>query len=134
MWCLEVIKKMNTSESESQRPSPDLVDYDGENVVFLPRKMYDSALVGMSYINGYRVAVYDKDKIIDILAKSWLSDPTYGESEDTAYEEALEYYCYNIEGSLGAGYPIYVSRQDLDVFLEEVDDVGERSSGAEEER
>jgi len=126
MWCLEVIKKMNLPESE-------LVDYDGENLIFLPREMYDSALIGMSHVNGYRVVVYDKDKIIDVLAKSWLSDPTYGESEDTAYEEALEYYYFNIEGSLGAGYPIYVSREDLDVFLEEVEDVGEGISSTEEE-
>ena len=44
-----------------------------------------------------------------------------------------EYYYYNIQGSLGAGYPIYVSRQDLDAFLEEVEDVDQGSGGAEKE-
>ena len=104
-----------------------------ENIIFLPRGMYDDALVGLSNVDGTTVAVYDKDKIVDILATTWLKDPTYEGDEDTAYYEALEYYYFNIEGSLGKGYPIYVSRQDLDLFLEDIEDVDKGSGSPKEE-
>ncbi len=123
----------NPSANRNHLPIGEAVGSDSENILFLPREMYDKALVGMCFLEGNRVAVYDKDKVIEILAQSFLSDPNYGESEDTAYEEASEYYYFNIEGSLGAGYPIYVSRQDLDVFLEDVEDVDKGSGDVEKE-
>lgn len=130
MWCLEVIKQMNNPPPK--QPKVDPVESD-ENIIFLPRGMYDDALVGLSNVDGITVAVYDKDKIVAILAEEWLKDPTYEGDEDTAYEEALEYYYFNIEGSLGKGYPIYVSRQDLEVFLEDIEDVDKGSGNPKEE-
>ena len=130
MWCLEVIKQMNNPSPKQPKVAPVGLD---ENIIFLPRDMYDDALVGLSNVDGITVAVYDKDKIVDILAKEWLKDPTYEGDEDTAYHEALEYYYFNIEGSLGKGYPIYVSRQDLDLFLEDIEDVDKGSGSPKEE-
>ena len=56
---------------------------------------FDDALVGLSL---EEVVVYDEDKVIDILMQH----------DEMTWEDAVEHYAYNIRGSMGEGFPIYV--------------------------
>ncbi len=54
---------------------------------------FDDAILGMLG----DVVAYSTKKILNILIKEGMS-----------YEEALEYFDFNIAGSLGEGYPVYI--------------------------
>lgn len=64
---------------------------------------FDDAIIGLgSCFNSYKV-VYDKKKVIDILCK------------DMNYEEAIEYFEFNIVGSyVGDETPVFL--EDLDIL------------------
>lgn len=67
-------------------------------ILLLDEEKFDDAIVGLSYKNSGLVAVYDSYKIIEIL------------NREMSYEEAAEYYTYNIEGSyMGDQTPIYMT-------------------------
>ena len=67
-------------------------------ILLLDEEKFDDAIVGLSYKNSGLVAVYDSYKIIEIL------------NREMSYEEAAEYYTYNIEGSyMGEKTPIYMT-------------------------
>jgi len=67
-------------------------------ILLLDEEKYDEAIVGLVYKSGGMVAVYDSYKIIEILNK------------EMSYDEAAEYYTYNIEGSyMGDQTPIYMT-------------------------
>jgi hypothetical protein len=59
---------------------------------------FDDALIGTGRrINGSLIAVYDREKCIDIL------------SRDMSPEEAEEYFSFNVEGAwVGEGTPIFI--------------------------
>jgi hypothetical protein len=61
-----------------------------------PFSYYDVAIVGYE-ANKDRL-IYDEDKIIDILITR----------EQMSIEDAIEYYEFNINGSQGENYPIYI--------------------------
>lgn len=61
-----------------------------------PSSYYDNAIVGYD-ANRDRL-IYDEDKIIDTLITK----------EEMSIEDAIEYYEFNINGSQGANYPIYI--------------------------
>ena len=65
---------------------------------------FDEAIIGMAErINLGPVVAYSTNKIIDILM----------ERDNKDYEEALEYYNYNIVGSwLGENTPIFITTND----------------------
>ncbi len=64
-----------------------------------PAEYFDSAILGLTRnVKSEVVVVYDKDLIIDNLTK------------DMSYEEAEEYFEYNIAGSyMGEKTPLYVT-------------------------
>lgn len=94
---------------------------DEENNVLLlePRTMYDAHLLGLTDLDGQLVAVYSREGVIDALVEEFsreLENKT-DEVMDNIYLEALDYYDYNIQGSVGKGYPIYVSTEALGDLL-----------------
>jgi hypothetical protein len=67
-------------------------------ILLLDEEKFDEAIVGLIYKNTGLVAVYDSYKIIEILNK------------EMSYQEAAEYYEYNIEGAyMGDKTPVYMT-------------------------
>ena len=61
-----------------------------------PREFYDIAILG--YDPSRDRFIYDEDRVIDILITK----------EEMSIEDAIEYYEFNINGSQGANFPIYI--------------------------
>tara|TARA_R100000008_G_scaffold86821_1_gene81857 strand:- start:887 stop:1144 length:258 start_codon:yes stop_codon:yes gene_type:complete len=61
-----------------------------------PREIYDEAIIG--YDPQADRLIYNEDKVIDILITK----------EEMSTADAIEYYDYNIVGSQGENYPIYI--------------------------
>ena len=59
----------------------------------------DAAFVGVDTESEEPRAVYSIDKCIEILSKEMSKD------------EASEYFWYNVAGSCGKGYPLYIATQ-----------------------
>ena len=73
---------------------PDLMTADG----------FDEAIVGVVERIGMTAVCYDKDKIIEILMKDG----------DMLYEEALEYFYFNIQGAwVGEHTPVFLEMGSL---------------------
>ncbi len=67
-------------------------------ILLLDEEKFDEAIVGIVYSKNVPVAVYDSYKIIEILNK------------EMSYQEAAEYYSYNIEGAyMGDKTPLYIT-------------------------
>jgi hypothetical protein len=66
-----------------------------------PHELYDPAIVGIAYNAGARVVIYSKRKVIEIVNEDGLS-----------YDEALEHFEFNIAGSGGEGYPMYLDDEE----------------------
>jgi hypothetical protein len=65
-----------------------------------PREMFDPCIARLQ--DG--AVVYSADRIIIALLKSWGAS----EDDDDAYDEALDYFFYNIEGAYrGEFTPLY---------------------------
>ena len=65
-------------------------------VVLEPREHYDIAILGL--LDGTEKCVYDAERVVQITAEIHGMD----------YEEALEFFDYNIAGSKGEEMPEYV--------------------------
>lgn len=76
-------------------------DLTGTDALFLePRDVFDKAIIG----SEDNKIVYSEDIILDVLM----------ESEKWTYDEALEYYEFNIECAyMGNGTPIYLNGSDI---------------------
>lgn len=73
---------------------PDLLKADG----------FDDAILGVVERIGTQAICYDQDKVIDILI----------ERDGMTYEEAIEYFEYNIAGAwVGESTPFFLQRMDL---------------------
>lgn len=67
-----------------------------EGIHFLePREKYDRAIIGLMEYDS--VVCYDAGQVIEITA----------ELHDLDYEQAVEFYDFNIAGSLFDGCPVY---------------------------
>lgn len=74
--------------------------YEDENILMADG--FDDAFIGIgSSFNSVPVAVYDRDKCIDILCK------------DMTYDEAQEYFEYNVIGAyVGEKTPFFIKKID----------------------
>jgi hypothetical protein len=70
---------------------------DPEETFFLPKE-FDHCLAGVDYLNA--CVVYFSDKVIETLV----------DVEGLSLEDAMEHFSYNIQGSLGEGFPTYIER------------------------
>jgi hypothetical protein len=71
---------------------------------------FEAAFVGVAIQFNKPIAIFDKQKCIEILCK------------DMSYEEAIEYFSYNVQGAyLGENTPAF-----LDFFKSETNDVSEK--------
>ena len=89
-------------------------EYEGAVVM----REYDEAFIGYATHftpNGIKpVAVYDREKIIEILQEGFEKDKSDEEEDHDCYLEAVEYFDFNIAGAYAATdkgcMPIFVSR------------------------
>lgn len=70
-------------------------------LVLEPRSLFDPCLIGVAHRGGEFVAVYSRKLVIQALIDDGL-DVT----------DALEHYEYNVSGSLGWGYPMFMLEDD----------------------
>jgi len=86
-----------------------------------PRETYDQFIIGVATWKPSfpQAIVYDQDALIEHLARTFReSDPEL--DEDQALIDAQEHFDFNIVGSSTfSGAPIYVSRSEYDMVLEE---------------
>lgn len=70
----------------------------GEEETVLLADGFEDAFIGIGRQFGKPMAVYNREKCIDILSK------------DMSYEEAEEYFCYNVEGAyVGENTPVFLT-------------------------
>lgn len=70
-------------------------ELDPSDILFLPSQ-FDECIAGVDYNN--ECIVYYSDKVIKCLM----------DIDKMDFEEANEYFSYNIQGSLGKGFPTYI--------------------------
>ena len=77
---------------------------------------FDEAFLGVgNAFHNEPVAIYDRNKCIDILADDFKravtpSDTSFHNDETDFYEQALEYFDYNVQGSyVGEKTPIFIT-------------------------
>jgi len=64
---------------------------------------FDAALVGFGYQFNYPVAVYNKEKCLEILT----------ERDGMSWEEAVEYFDFNVSGAwVGESTPVFLETED----------------------
>ena len=81
---------------------------------------FDSALIGCSYCGpaGRTVAVYDRDKCIDLII----------EQDNLPYTDAVEHFEFNIEGAhVGKSSPLFVTvfGSEIEVIFDMLDEEDE---------
>jgi hypothetical protein len=80
-------------------------------VVLEPREHYDIAIIGV--LDGSEKCVYDAERVVQITSEKCVYDAERvvqitAEIHGLDYEEAMEWFDYNIAGSKGENYPEYV--------------------------
>lgn len=61
---------------------------------------FDEAIIGIAYVRGSAVAVYDEEQVVEILA-----------SQGMSLDEAREYFDFNVAGAyVGEQTPVFVRR------------------------
>jgi hypothetical protein len=79
----------------------ELADTYGDELLFLdPPEIFDPCVVGVAQRCGMEyVVVYDREKIINALAK------------DMGLDDAIDYYCFNVAGAfVGERTPMFLER------------------------
>ncbi len=80
-----------------------------EDVLLLePRSLYDQALVGFAHQGGIKMAVYDRQAVIEAIATDVMDD----DDDEDASTSAIEHYEFNVSGSIGLGYPVFMLNED----------------------
>jgi len=78
-----------------------------EDVLLLePRSVYDRALVGFAHQGGTKMAVYDRQAVIEAIVMD--SD----DDDEDPSTSAIEHYEFNVSGSIGLGYPVFMLNED----------------------
>lgn len=74
---------------------------------------FEEAFLGIGgAFNDEPVAVYDRDKCIDILARDFKRHAAFDDDNEETdfYEQAIEYFEYNVQGSyVGEKTPIFIT-------------------------
>ena len=88
---------------------------DEQDLLFLdPREIYDPMILGvLTTFEGHTKVAYDKDKIL-----SYLEQDAESNGSLDPQTEAVEYFEFNMQGAyLGEATPVYISREELELFL-----------------
>lgn len=73
------------------------VDADDSGAMFMePREHFDRAILGL--LDSPAVVVYSAPKVLEALMRE----------QDMSYEDAREWFDFNIAGSKGEGFPMYL--------------------------
>jgi hypothetical protein len=93
---------------------------EGEGLVFVePRSEFDECIIGLGSGFGGAVALaYDKDKVFDIWKAKYKAEAGEPISDDDALLMAVEWFDHIVNDiDYGGHDPIYVSKDELDLFL-----------------
>ena len=74
---------------------------DPDFTLFLPEE-FNHCLAGIDHMNA--CVVYYSDKVIECLM----------EVDEMDFEDACEHFSYNIQGSLGEGFPTYIESVEVE--------------------
>ena len=69
---------------------------DVDTTLFLPERYFDECIAGVDSMNG--CLVYYEHKVINCLI----------EHQEMDQEEAIGWFSFNMQGSLGEGFPTYI--------------------------
>lgn len=69
-----------------------------DTLLLEPRDVFDSALVGFAHQGGTTMAVYSRYLVIAALVLK----------EGMSEEDAWDHYGFNVSGSIGLGYPVFM--------------------------
>jgi len=89
-------------------------DFDNPSKIFLADG-FEQAFLGVGgKFNDEQVAIYDRDKCIEILADEFQKDDfeeiSFEKEATDFYEQAVEYFDYNVQGSyVGESTPIFIT-------------------------
>ena len=99
-------KKCERREVGDMSIKEQIAEYNPDAVIF---DDLDDAIIGVGQQHGMStVAIYDRDKCIEILAKSYIEE---GVGEGDAYTDAVDYFGYNVECLYaGKNTPIIMER------------------------
>lgn len=92
-----------------------------DELLFLePRTDLDQFIVGVGTgFGGALALVYDKDKLLEFWKNEYMADSA-DLDEESAYFMAVEWFEYNTIGAyVGEHTPIYVSKDEFDIFMED---------------
>lgn len=92
-----------------------------------PREQLDQFIVGIGTGFGGNIAiVYNKDGLLEFWKNEYMAD-SEDLDEDNAYMMAVEWFEYNTIGAyMGEHTPIYVSKDELDIFMENYEVISEQ--------
>ena len=93
---------------------------EGEGLVFVePRSEFDECIIGLGSGFGGSVALaYDKDKVFDIWKAKYKKEAGEPISDDDALQMTVEWFDHIVSDiDYGGHDPIYVSKDELDLFL-----------------
>lgn len=71
-----------------------------------PRELFDRALVGVVHRGGETCALYSRATCIELLV-----------ADGADYESAVEHYEFNVSGSIGWGYPMFLMEPEEDMEI-----------------
>jgi hypothetical protein len=98
------------------------VEIPDDTLLLKPRNVYDKALIGVAHQAGVNYAVYSQARVIEAMAADMMTDE---EAEDeVTYEDVLEHYSFNVSGSIGVGFPVFLMDGDDELTPVEVAESG----------
>jgi hypothetical protein len=68
-----------------------------------PRDLFDPCLLGAAHRGGEYLAVYSQRCVLDALVADGLTE-----------EDALDHYGFNVSGSIGWGFPVFLLDRDIE--------------------
>jgi hypothetical protein len=77
-------------------PEMEAAMQDSEALLLEPREQFDQAILG--YLDAPNVFVYSAPKVIEVLMRE----------QGMPHEDAREWFDFNILGSQGEGYPVFL--------------------------
>jgi hypothetical protein len=84
-----------------------------------PRNQYDKALIGVAHQGGTHYAVYSRKKALEITvelsiedAQAAIRDGADPDPDADPETDALEHFDFNVTGSIGVGFPVFMLDED----------------------
>ena len=99
------------SDMEEVKIGDDIVYLPADTLVLEPRSLYDKALLGVAHQAGVNYAVYSRKEAVTLTIEDALTDETDDPDRDPE-TEAYEHFEFNVSGSIGIGFPVFMLDED----------------------